>query len=155
MWLIKVSGSLWTIFSYPNNDNNKDPMGGYHLYSNLPNAHAQKPSILKNHHQKSKHQGLCNPNPIAITSSLTLPAAHSVNFPTPPFVLNMPNLKKTSEQVTAMLMRISTMIIHVNLELRSSAMESLRISARSRKTRQRSLRACTRGLISRYSRTAW
>lgn len=35
-----------------------------------------------------------------------------------------------------------------------SAMESDRISARSRKTRQRSLSTWMRGLISRYSRTA-
>lgn len=36
-----------------------------------------------------------------------------------------------------------------------SAIESDRISARSRKTRQRSLSTWMRGLISRYSRTAW
>lgn len=36
-----------------------------------------------------------------------------------------------------------------------SAMESDSISARSRKTRQRSFRTWMRGLISRYSRTAW
>lgn len=39
-------------------------------------------------------------------------------------------------------------------EVLLSAIESERISARSRKTRQRSLRTWIRGLISRYSRTA-
>jgi hypothetical protein len=39
-------------------------------------------------------------------------------------------------------------------EVRLSAIESDRISARSKKTRHRSLRTWIRGLISRYSRTA-
>ena len=83
--------------------------------------------------------------------------------------------------VTTMEMRMRTMMIHVwsgqkvsllrddgfgvgweaagegrgdSREVRLSAMESESISARSRKTRQRSLRTWIRGLISRYSRTA-
>ena len=53
-----------------------------------------------------------------------------------------------------MLITISMMMIQVMRVIFTSAIESERISARSRKTRQRSLRTWIRGLISRYSRTA-
>lgn len=86
-----------------------------------------------------------------------------------------PKRRKTSEMVTIIEMRIRTMMIQVwsgifqisisgdehagvlgrdVREVRLSAIESDRISARSRNTRQRSLRTWMRGLISRYSRTA-
>lgn len=95
-----------------------------------------------------------------------------------PRVERMPNRRNTSEHVTRIERTMRTMIIHVRpatipvssslgfhyakgLRLRwnlrdilLSAMESDKISARSRKTLQRSLRTWIRGLISRYSRTA-
>ena len=88
-----------------------------------------------------------------------------------PWVESMPNRRNTSEQVTNIEMIIKIMIMYVRPEIISlrllmtrksetglldiflSAMESDKISARSRKTRHRSLRTCIRGLISRYSRT--
>lgn len=77
------------------------------------------------------------------------------SLPTPFRLLNSPNRRNTSEHVTRILIRIRTMMIHVSRDIFVSAMLSVRISARSRKTRQRSLRTWMRGLISRYSRTAW
>lgn len=95
----------------------------------------------------------------------------------------IPNRRKTSRQVTKMERRIKTMMIqvspidspHVSFQVLKnqlqqmkrkvldrnysrdillSAIESDKISAKSKKTLQRSLRTCMRGLISRYSRTA-
>ena len=95
-----------------------------------------------------------------------------------PRVERMPNRRNTSEHVTKIERTMRTMIIHVrpatilvssslgfhsakglylryNLrDILLSAMESDKISARSRKTLQRSLSTWIRGLISRYSRTA-
>jgi len=95
-----------------------------------------------------------------------------------PRVDKMPKRRKTSEQVTKMEIMIRMMMMYVSpsvervlakvrsskegkeregwaclLDILLSAMESERISARSRKTRQRSLRTWIRGFISRYSRT--
>ena len=67
---------------------------------------------------------------------------------------SIPNLNPTSVTVTPMLMTISTMIIHVIVLILVSAMLSLRISASSKNTLQRSLRTLMRGVISRYSRIA-
>jgi hypothetical protein len=67
-------------------------------------------------------------------------------------LVNIPNLKPTSETVTKMLIMMSTMMIHVIVLIFVSAMLSLRISASSRNTLQRSLRTWIRGVISRYSR---
>jgi hypothetical protein len=64
------------------------------------------------------------------------------------------NRRNTSEQVTSIDKQIKTIMIQVSLDILLSAMKSDKISARSRKTRQRSLSTCILGLISRYSRTA-
>src|SRR6187402_3719940 len=60
----------------------------------------------------------------------------------------IPNLNPTSVTVTAMLTTMRTMIIQVIMLILVSAMLSLRISANSRKTLQRSLRTLIRGAIS-------
>jgi hypothetical protein len=72
----------------------------------------------------------------------------------PVLVDSMPNRRNTSEQVTNMDKQINTMMIQVSLDILLSDMKSDKISARSKKTRQRSLSTCILGLISRYSRTA-
>jgi hypothetical protein len=64
------------------------------------------------------------------------------------------NRRNTSEQVTNIDKQINTIMIHVSLDILLSAMKSDKISARSKKTRQRSFSTCILGLISRYSRTA-
>ena len=79
--------------------------------------------------------------------------------PSPPLFLpvlvdSMPNRRNTSEQVTKIDKQINTIMIQVSLDILLSDMKSDKISARSRKTRQRSLRTCILGLISRYSRAA-
>ena len=101
---------------------------------------------------KGKNQGICNSKPVILLTSGITHATRALAEA--PCVDSIPNRKNTSEQVTAMEIRIRTMIIHVRRDILLSAMESDRISARSRKTRQRSLRTLMRGLISRYSRTA-
>jgi hypothetical protein len=60
----------------------------------------------------------------------------------------------TSPTVTPILITIRKIMIQVIVLIFVSAIESERISARSRKTRQRSLRTLMRGVISRYSRMA-
>jgi len=52
--------------------------------------------------------------------------------------LRRPKRRKTSEQVTKMEIMMRIMIIHVMWVIFVSAIASLKISARSRKTRQRS-----------------
>lgn len=80
----------------------------------------------------------------------------SAPLPPSPFpAAKIPKRRKTSVHVTRILKTIRTMMIQVIRVILTSAILSDRISARSRKTRQRSLRTWIRGLISRYSRTAW
>ena len=90
------------------------------------------------------------PEPNAQSAALAALAA-PLSFPAP---LKMPNLSITSVQVTRIDTMMRTMTIQVILVILVSAMLSDRISARSRKTRHRSLRTRIRGLISMYSRTA-
>lgn len=103
-----------------------------------------------------------SPNPILLQTcphnSIPTPTPLP-NSSTPPtflllLVVKIPNLKNTSLHVTSMLSKIKTMMIQVKRSILLSEMYSERISARSRKTRQRSFRTWIRGFISRYSRTA-
>ena len=72
----------------------------------------------------------------------------------PPLVVKMPKRRNTSEHVTRMEIRMSTMIIQVIRDILLSEIKSESTSARSRNTRHRSLSTWIRGLISRYSRIA-
>lgn len=75
------------------------------------------------------------------------------SFPSP-LVLKIPKRRKTSEHVTRIDIRISTIMIHVIRDILLSEMKSDSTSARSRNTRHLSLSTWIRGLISRYSRMA-
>ena len=92
-------------------------------------------------------------NPV---EQLHIPTASPPFLPSlPPLAARMPKRKITSVEVTRILRMMSTMMIQVMRVILTSAIWSERISARSRKTRQRSFRTWMRGLISRYSRTPW
>ena len=88
----------------------------------------------------------------SLTGTPGIPVAGAVLAPFS--ICKIPNRKNTSLVVTKMLITINTMTPHVRRLILRSAIESLRISARSKKTRQRSFSTWMRGLISRYSRTA-
>lgn len=82
------------------------------------------------------------------------PKSTTGTFPAELPFLNIKNRNPTSVVVIRILMMMSTMTIMVIVLIFISAKLSLRISARSRKTLQRSLRTLMRGVISRYSRMA-
>ena len=78
-----------------------------------------------------------------------------IKFPFDDFSFSrIANLSPTSVTVTAIEMTIKTMIIQVIKLIFVSAILSLKISASSRNTLQRSLRTLILGVISRYSRMA-
>ena len=99
-----------------------------------------------------------NPGPASAGGLTPLKALTCIGMPSAtlplPCLVKMAKRSSTSRHVMQMLRTISTMMIHVMRVIFLSLMLSDRISPRSRKTWQRSLRTWMRGLISRYSRTA-
>jgi hypothetical protein len=111
------------------------------------------PTLIQNPRSHIKIRRRCFHYDLAGSKDIGLTAT----IPTPLFpvlVDNIPNRRNTSEQVTSIDKQINTIMIQVSLDILLSAMKSDKISARSRKTRQRSFSTCILGLISKYSRTA-
>lgn len=122
--------------------------GTYLCSPSLARAHANsEPRYQIKILRRCFHYDLAGSKDIGLTA--TIP---TLLFPV--LVDKIANRRNTSEQVTSIDKQINTIMIQVSLDILLSAMKSDKISARSRKTRQRSFSTCILGLISRYSRTA-